>query len=274
MRRKAFVLALALLATLTIAAPASGAGKTARGALPPVCVFAAASLSHVFPAMASAFKTAHPVYEDRKFSFNFQGTDMLVAQIQQGAPADVFAGASTKYGNLLFTGGLINVPANFCQNRLIVIMPKSNPAHLRNLAGLTKSGVQIAIGDAAVPIGTYTRTVLTNLNALYGSDYRAKVLANVVSNEVNVSAVVALVKLNEVDADFVYKSDAQFAGTSVQRIGIPAAYQSTPLPTYPIALTKSCKTPIISKDFVKFVLGKRGQAIMKQYGFLPKPANP
>src|SRR5664279_3092655 len=116
MRRKAFVLALALLATLTIAAPASGAGKTARGALPPVCVFAAASLSHVFPAMASAFKTAHPVYEDRKFSFNFQGTDMLVAQIQQGAPADVFAGASTKYGNLLFTGGLINVPANFCQN--------------------------------------------------------------------------------------------------------------------------------------------------------------
>ncbi|HZL63843.1 MAG TPA: molybdate-binding protein, partial [Thermoleophilia bacterium] len=62
MRRKAFVLALALLAALTIAAPALGAGKTARGALPPVRVFAAASLSHVFPAMASAFKTAHPVY--------------------------------------------------------------------------------------------------------------------------------------------------------------------------------------------------------------------
>jgi molybdate transport system substrate-binding protein len=224
--------------------------------------------------MASAFRTAHPIYKNRKFSFNFQGTDMLVAQIQQGAPADVFAGASTKYGNVLFSGGLINAPANFCRNKLIVIMPKSNPARLTTLLGLTRPGVQIAMGDAAVPIGTYTRTVLTDLNALYGADYKAKVMANVVSNEVNVSAVVALVKLNEVDAGFVYKSDRQSAGTSVKSIGIPDRYQSNPLPTYPIARTTSCKTPIISRDFVKFVLGAKGQAIMKQYGFLPKPAAP
>ena len=120
-----------------------------------------------------------------------------------------------------------------------MITPKTNPAKLHTLADLARPGVMIAIGDAAVPIGTYTRTVLTNLNAIYGASYTTNVLANVVSNEVNVTAVVPLVKLNEVDAGFVYKSDAQSAGTSVQRVPIPAAYQTNPLPTYPIAVTKS-----------------------------------
>ena len=275
MGRKAFVLILALVVTLTIAAPALGAGRTTRSGMKPVRVFAAASLSHVFPAMVSAFKATHRIYRSRTFVFNFQGTDTLVAQIQQGAPADVFAGASTKYGDLLFAGGFVAAPVDFCRNRLIVIMPKNNPARLTGLLGLAKEpGPSIAVGDATVPIGAYTRTVLTNLNSLYGPDYRTQVMANVVSNEVNVSAVVALVKLGEVDAGFVYRSDAQFAGTSVQRIGIPAVYQSNPLPTYPIALTKACATPVVSGDLVKFMLGRRGQAIMKQYGFLPKPAAP
>ena len=275
MGRKAFVLILALVVTITIAAAALGAVRATHSDVKPVRVFAAASLSDVFPALVSAFKASHPIYKARKFAFNFQGTDALVAQIQQGAPADVFAGASTKYGDLLFTGGFVAAPVDFCRNRLIVIMPKNNPARLTILLGLAKkSGPSIAVGDAAVPIGAYTRAVLTSLNSLYGRDYRTRVMANVVSNEVNVSAVVALVKLGEVDAGFVYKSDAQSAGTSVQRIGIPAAYQSNPLPTYPIALTKSCATPVVSGDLVKFVLGSRGQAIMKQYGFIPKPAAP
>jgi molybdate transport system substrate-binding protein len=86
--------------------------------------------------------------------------------------------------------------------------------------------------------------------------------------------VVALVQLGEVDAGFVYQSDADSAGTSVKRIAIPAAYQTNPLPTYPIALTRSCKTPIISQRFVNYILGKAGQKIMTSYAFLPKPVTP
>ena len=276
MSRKLSVAVLALVIALLMAAPAFAASpaQSSRTALPTVNVFGAASLRNVFPAMVTAFEKARPMYKNRRFSFNFQGTDVLTAQIQQGAPCDIFAGASTKYGTVLYNGGFINTPVNFCQNTLIVITPKSNPARLHTLADLANPGVMIAIGDAAVPIGTYTRTVLTNLSALYGAAYKTSVLANVVSTEVNVTAVSALVQLGEVDAGFVYQSDASSAGTRVMRIAIPATYQSNPLPTYPIALTKSCKTPIISQRFVDFVLSAAGQKIMKAYSFLPKPVTP
>ena len=276
MSRKPTVAVLALVIALVMAAPAfaDGPAHSSRTALPTVNVFGAASLRNVFPAMVTAFKNARPMYKDRRFAFNFQGTDVLTAQIQQGAPCDIFAGASTKYGTLLAKGGFIDTPVNFCQNTLIVITPKSNPAGLHTLADLAKPGVLVSIGDAAVPIGTYTRTVLTNLNGLYGATYKTSVLANVVSTEVNVSAVAALVQLGEVDAGFVYQSDAYSAGTSVKRIAIPAAYQTSPLPTYPIALTKSCTTPIISQRFVDYILGRAGQRIMTSYAFLPKPVTP
>ena len=274
MRRKLTVALIAFAVVLVLAAPAFAAGsaKTTRSAAPRINVFAAASLQYAFPAMIPSFKKAHPKYRNVRFAFNFGGSDMLTAQIQEGAPADVFASASTKYGNVLYSGGLINTPQNFCQNRLIVITPKKNPAHLHSLLGLAKPGVMISIGDPTVPIGTYTRTVLTNLNALYGATYKTSVLANVVSEETQVNFVVSLVKINEVDAGFVYVSDAHSAGASVTRIAIPNAYQSNPLPTYPIASTKSSSHPAIANAFVKFVLGQKGQKILKQYSFLPKPA--
>jgi molybdate transport system substrate-binding protein len=198
-----------------------------------------------------------------------------VAQIEQGAPADVFAGASTKYGNQLFTDGFILQPLNFCQNRLVVIIPRKNPAMIHVLQDLTNPGVMIAIGDSAVPIGTYTRTVLTNLSKdpAYGADYKDKVLANVVANCTNVTAVVTLVVIGEVDAGFVYKSDAKFVRSRVQQITIPDAYQTNPLPTYPIAVTKSSTREQLAQSLVNFVLGKKGQAIMLKYGFLPKPTS-
>lgn len=276
MKHKISIAILAVVVALALAAPAFGATpvKAAKGAAPKLTVFAAASLNHVFPAMATAFKKANPTYKKTKFLFNFQGTDTLVAQIQAGATCDVFAGASTKYGNTLFTGGLIVQPVNFCQNKLVVIIPRKNPAMIHVLQDLTNPGVMIAIGDSAVPIGTYTRTVLTNLSQdpAYGADYSAKVLANVVANCTNVTAVVSLVVIGEVDAGFVYKSDAQYVSSRVQQITIPDDFQSDPLPTYPIAVTKSSTSAALSQSFVDFVMGKKGQAIMLKYGFLPKPA--
>jgi molybdate transport system substrate-binding protein len=292
MKRRISVGIIAALVALVMAAPAFGASQTAATAAakgPKINVFAAASLSHVFPAMVAPFKKLHPAWKNTRFVFNFQGTDTLVAQIEQGAPCNIFAGASTKYGNQLFTAGWIYTPQNFCRNKLTVILPAKNSAGLKSLSDLanTNPRPEIAIGDPAVPIGTYTRTVLTNLNALYPqftapNTYSALVLSNVVSEEVNVSAVVALVELNEVDAGFVYVSDAKYAGKAVKSIAIPEAYQSNPLPTYPIATTvasKQAPAPTklqgkIARSFIKYVMGKTGQKQLKAYGFLaPLPAS-
>lgn len=275
---RALLVALSLMALLLAAVAGSAAGATRKASPPTLNVFAAASLSHAFPAMVAPFKRAYPSHKNLRFVFNFQGTDVLVQQIEQGAPADVFAGASTKYGTQLYKDGFVYSPWLFARNKLCVIVPAANRAGIRTLGDLAKHGVEIAIGDAAVPIGTYTRTVLKNINdsGLYGKTYSTSVLGNVVASCVNVSAVVALVKLDEVDAGFVYVSDPMYAGTSVKKLPIPAAYQSNPLPTYPIARVKTATHPVAAKDFINFVrsrLKHRGQAILKKWGFMPAPAS-
>lgn len=280
MRRKlrALLVALTVVALLGIAASAAPAA-THKAAAPKLYVHAAASLYKAFPAMVAPFKAANPKYKSYRFVFNFQGTDVLVAQIEGGAPADVFAGASTKYGTQLFNDGFTLTPNLFVQNKLCVIVPKSNPARIDSLDDLAKTGKaapMIAIGDAAVPIGTYTRQVLTNINTagVYGATYYNDVMANVVANLPNVNMVSTLVAAGEVDAGFVYNSDALAANLGqvrVLRVGIPNAYQSSPLPTYPISRIRSSKQPKAAVAFINFTMGLRGQKILKSFGFLPKP---
>jgi len=272
MKRQLRALIVAAMVVVVLGANTS----PASAASPKLYVHAAASLYKAFPAMVAPFKKARPKYKSFKFVFNFQGTDTLVAQIQAGAPADVFAGASTKYGTQLFNGGLVYTPHLFCQNKLCVILPKSNPGRIDSLDDLTGDGVMIAIGDEAVPIGTYTRQVLTKINdsGNYGADYYDQVMANVVATVSNVNMVTSLVALGEVDAGFVYKSDALAANINrvrVVRVNIPNAYQSNPLPTYPIARVKAAKHPKAAAAFIKFTLSPRGQRILKAYGFLAKP---
>ena len=253
---------------------ASLAGAAQARAVTKLNVFAAASLNKAFPAEAQAFKLAWPRYKDVKFVFNFQGTDTLVAQIEQGAPADVFAGASIKYGDKLFADQppLIVQPVPFCQNRLCVILPASNPAGITGLLDVASKSDYVAIGSTSVPIGTYTGQVLDKMVAsgFFGADYKTQIMAKAVTC-LNVTQVVSLVMLGEVDAGFVYVSDAKYAAGKVTKIGIPAIHQSNPLPTYPIARTTSTKMPTLSQRFVNFVLGAKGQKIMKSWGFLPKP---
>lgn len=276
MKRKLAVLLTATLVVLvacTGVCNAAASTSASRGATQPkLRVYAAASLSHAFPAMVTKFKSVYPQHKNLKFVWNFQGTDTLVAQIQNGARPDVFASASTKYGKVIYDGGYSYAPHSFCQNKLCVIVPAANTAGIDDLGDLT-GDVKIAVGDSAVPIGTYTRTVLNNITSSgdYGDTYSTDVLANVVINCTSVSAVVALVKLDEVDAGFVYQSDPYYAGTSVTKIDIPNDYQSDPLPTYPISRLKAARQPVAAKHFIKFVMSPAGQRILKKYGFLPKP---
>jgi molybdate transport system substrate-binding protein len=273
MRRVAPILTAVALALLT-AAMVAGCGSSvsanssqSQSSAPTrLTVFAAASLTNVFPRIAADFTRTHP---GTQFIFNFAGTDTLAAQIEQGAPADVFAGASTKYGDELSSKGLIDAPQAFATNKLIVILPVANQAHIATLEDLARPGVKLVIGDPTVPIGAYTRKVLTNLDATYGAAYAAKVLKNVVSNALQVTSITSDVQLGEADAGFVYVTDARGAGDKVARIALPAAAQATAV--YPIAAVRSSKNIALAQQFAAFMLSTDAQALLKEAGFGPPP---
>jgi molybdate transport system substrate-binding protein len=262
--RAELLVALALVAAGCGASSAAGPGDTGSVR---INVFAAASLSRVFPDVARSFSKSHP---GATVEFSFAGTDALVAQIEQGAPADVFAGASGAYGDQLFAEHLVGRPVPFCTNRLVVVLPPSNPARIVSLRDLARPGVKLVIGADTVPVGAYTRKVLKNLDALYGSAYSASVLANVVSNEDNVEGVLTKVRLGEADAGFVYVTDARNAGTDVDVLAPPPQAQA--VATYPIAVVASTGERSLAAAFVEFVLGARGQGLLARAGFGPKPA--
>ncbi len=263
------LIALLVLAVGLIAAGcgSSGSGSGASASPVKLTVFAAASLNKVFPQIAADFQKTHPGVA---FAFNFAGTDTLTTQIEQGAPADVFAGASTKYGTKLAGKGLIDTPRTFATNKLVVVVPACDPAHIHSLRDLTTPGIKLVIGDATVPIGTYTRTVLGNLDALYGVGYSGKVLKNVASEALDVTSILTSVSTGNADAGFVYVTDARSAGSQVTTIGLPAAAQA--VASYPIAVVKATKNATAAQQFMAFVLGSQAQALLAGAGFGPPSA--
>jgi molybdate transport system substrate-binding protein len=267
-RRVRLIVIGALVSVALAACGASQASNSSSGTgRVTLTVLAAASLTDAFPRIGAAFTQAHPGI---KFRFSFAGTDALAAQIEQKVPADVFAGASTKYGDQLSAEGLISAPKVFCTNTLVLVLPAGNPAGITSPAELTKPGIKLVIGAESVPVGAYTRKVLANLDATYGAGYDAKVLANVVSNEDSVESVMAKVKLGEADAGFVYVTDARAAGSQVTTIVPPADAQA--VASYPIAAVRTSAHEATARQFVEFVLSPSGQAILRAAGFGPPPA--
>jgi molybdate transport system substrate-binding protein len=224
-----------------LALPATVSGGT------PITVFAAASLAEVLPRI------------DKGPRYSFAGSDQLAIQIQQGAPADVFAAASPKQPELLFRNGIVRKPVVFATNRLIVLVPRNNPAHIRTVYDLRREGVKIVIGDRAVPIGTYTRQILDALRIT------ADVTRNVVSEETDVKGIVTKVALGEADAGFVYRTDAKPVASRTLSVALPAWAQ--PSIRYEIAIVKASAHPLAAKAFVRKLLSKRGRLLLKQAGF-------
>ncbi len=174
-----------------------------------ITVFAAASLTDVFPKI------------DPSQRYSFGGSNTLAAQIQQGAPADVFASANMTLPNQLNAKGLCSKPVVFTRNTLVIVVPKSNPAeHPQRLRPERKSGVKLVIAGPGVPVGSYTLQILKNMNL------SAAVLKNVVSQETDVREVLAKVALGEADAGFVYcdrREDRPRPGEGAQGAGLGAA---------------------------------------------------
>ena len=231
----------ALAGLLVLALPSTTSAAASR-----ITVYAAASLTDVLPAI------------DPGPRYSFAGSDQLALQIRQGGPADVFAAASTKQPDALYAEGLVYKPLVFATNRLVLIVPRSNPAHIRSVFDLRRQGITLLIGQQGVPIGDYTRQILTNLGL-------SSVLSNVVSQETDVRNVVGKVALGEADAGFVYFTDVRSAADKLTAIAIPAWAQ--PKVRYELAVVRSTKNLAAARAFVDRVLGKPGRATLARFGF-------
>jgi molybdate transport system substrate-binding protein len=215
-----------------------------------ITVYAAASLTNVFPAI------------DPNEKYSFGGSNTLAAQITQGAPADVFASANMTLPTQLFQKGLCSKPVVFTRNRLVIVVPTANPAGIHNIYDLAKSGVKVDIAAKGVPVGNYTLQILKNMNLT------AAVLKNVVSQETDVREVLAKVALGEADAGFVYSTDAKTVPGKVTVVKVPAWAQ--PKVQYGICVVAKSADKTDARAFIKLVLSKAGQKKMLKYGFLPR----
>jgi molybdate transport system substrate-binding protein len=249
--RTSLALALVALAagcgtTSTTATHSTGAPGSEPGSKP--TVYAAASLTKVFPAIANA-------------KYTFGGSGALETDIEQGAPADVFAAASPKQPAQLYAKGLVGKPVEFATNTLVLIVPKGNPAHIRSVSDITKPGVKLVICDATVPCGDYARGAFKNLGVT------AAAMKNVVSQTTDVTQTVAEVALGQADAGFVYITDAKAAERKVTVIRLPA--KAKPAAKDYIAVVKASKHQAAAKAFVSTVLSPSAQARLRDAGFGP-----
>ena len=238
--------AVAIAATLLV-------GSSSGSSNAQITVYAAASLTDVFPKIDSTQR------------YSFGGSNTLAAQIQQGAPADVFASANMTLPQQVAQKGLCSKPVVFTRNTLVLVVPRSNPAKIRSIYDLRKSGIKLVIAGPGVPVGGYTLQILKNMNL-------SSVLSNVVSRETDVREVLAKVALGEADAGFVYSTDAKTVPGRMTVLKLPAWAQ--PKVQYGICIVSSSQHKPDARAFVNKVLGKAGQARLRAGGFLPRVKPP
>lgn len=247
--RSAALAAGALAAALAAVAALAGtaAGHTRAG---PLTIYAAASLTDVLRAYDPAQR------------YSFAGSGTLEAQIRQGAPADVFASASPVNTQRLFAAGLVQKPVAFAANRLVLIVPRANPAGIRSVDDLRSRPAKLVVAAPAVPAGGYTVTVLKRLGL-------SGVLAKVVSREPDVRAVTGKVALGQADAGFVYATDVRAVSDRVTTIRLPAWAQ--PRVRYEVAVVSSSAAKAAAREWIEELLSERGQRALKAAGFLGVP---
>lgn len=216
----------------------------------PLTVFAAASLTDAFKAVATSL-------HGRAITFNFAGSPTLVAQIEQGAQADVFASADTTNMDKLTGDGLTSGSAKvFARNQLEIVVAPGNPKGITSLADLTKPGVVYISAGPTVPAGKYALQALA----------KAGVKVTPKSLETDVKSVVSKIELGEADAGIVYTTDVTAADSKVQGVRIPDA--DNVVATYPLVQVKGAKNPDGAALFIAFVLSNEGQATLARYGFM------
>ena len=254
MRRPALACLIAFAAVIGAGCEAEGSSDSSR---PRLTVSAAASLT----AAVDALKRDYPAAELR---FSFAGSDELAAQIRRGVKPDVFAAANTKLPDALAGEGLVEQPVVFATNELVLAVPAKD-AEVSSLADLERGGLKLAVGSESVPVGEYTRAVLSRLG---GTRSRA-VLANVRSEEPDVKGVVGKIAQGAVDAGFVYRSDVDAASGRLRAIDLPRGLG--PRVSYGVAVVKGNKQPAAARGFVRSLLDGQGRTALRDAGLGPPP---
>jgi len=283
-RRRAFgggtAGALALLAAAcggaaqtTPVAPAGPTTAPTPAATPEpkeLVVLAASSLTDAFTEMGDDFPR-QPGMAGVRLTFSFGASSQLRAQLEQGAPADVFASADTvQMDNAVKANTIQGTPTVFARNRLVLIVPVANPAGVTTLADLARPGLKFVTAGPEVPVGNYTRQMLEKMAAdpQYGAGFDGRVRANVVSEEANVRQVVTKVQLGEADAGIVYSSDVTpQSAPALKTIEIPDALNV--IAVYPAAVARAARAPVTAAGFVRYLTTPPAQAILKKYNFIP-----
>jgi molybdate transport system substrate-binding protein len=230
--------------------PSGSAGPTISGT---VTVFAAASLTETFTQLGKDFEAANP---EATVTFNFAGSSALANQINQGAPADVFASAApanmktvTDAGN----GG--GTPTTFVKNQLVIAVAKGNPKGITGLSDLTKPDTKVALCAEQVPCGAAAKTALNT----------AGVQLTPVTLEQDVKQALSKVRLGEVDAALVYRTDAKAATSDVDGVEFPES--ASAINDYPIVVLKDAPNEAGAQAFIAFVLSDKGKAVLTEAGF-------
>jgi len=234
------------------AKPAAGSSASAARVTGMVTVFAAASLKEAFTTLGRQFEAKHSGVRVR---FNFGASSGLAQQISQGAPADVFASASPKNMAQVVAAKGASTSTKFVKNVMEIAVPVANPAHVAGVSDLARSGVKVALCQAAVPCGATALKVFAN----------AKVTVTPVTLEADVKSTLTKVLLGEVDAGVVYVTDVRAAGSKVKGVVIPAGINAST--EYPIAVLTKAPNPAAAKAFVAYVLSPAGQGVLTAAGF-------
>lgn len=229
-------------------------------------IFAASSLIDAFGELANRYEEQNPGVKVKQ---SFESSSTLLTQIQQGAPADVFASAAQEEMDTAVKDGLVaGKPEVFVKNREIIMVPKDNPANIRVFPDVANPGVRLVLAQKDVPAADYALQILDKANAQYGSDFKKDVLSNVVSRESDVRASVNRVVVGDADATFGYKSD--YTPDIRDRVKvIPIPPDLNIIATYPIAALKDAKDPELAKKWVELVTSKEGQRVLKKWNFEP-----
>jgi molybdate transport system substrate-binding protein len=241
----------------------SGGGGGKHGG---TTVLAASSLTAAFGELGKIFEERNEGVEVKQ---SFGASSDLLAQIQQGAPADVFASAAEEEMDTAVKDGLVaGKPQIFVKNREVIMVPKDNPANIESLQDLTKPDIKLVLAQKDVPAADYAVEILGKANAEYGEDFEKDVLSNVVSREADVRASVNRVVVGDADATFGYASD--YTPDIKDRVKVvPIPPNLNIIATYPIASLKDAKDLDLAKKWVDLVTSKEGQRVLEKWNFEP-----
>jgi molybdate transport system substrate-binding protein len=242
----------------------SGGGGEKQGGT--LTILAASSLTDAFGELGETFEKQNQGVEVKE---SFGASSDLLAQIQQGAPADVFASAAQEEMDTAVKDGLVaGQPEVFVKNREVIMVPKDNPANIESLRDLAKPNIKLVIAQKDVPAADYAVKILGKAKAEYGDDFERDVLSNVVSREADVRASVNRVVFGDADATFGYASDYTPDIRDRAKV-IPIPPDLNIIATYPIATLEDAKDPELAKKLVDLVTGKQGQRVLKKWNLEP-----